>query len=868
MTYEETAKYSTSIGQAEVMAIGDQAAVHIYRETQELGLVEENLADVSSNTFVPPTHGQNLAETLQRQHLLVLYGQNQMGKAALARYLAFLIQKQEIALLKAFRLRQRSELQDLPDLLTQRKNQIILGYDVEPFETVDLLQDIRGSASKQKSFIILTIDVNKTEWSVPEAYTSYFAKVEVDSPYTKQDLQVLLRRRLNKYFRQLKRLGLPPQVLLKELPSPSQITRFADMLSEQTESLDRESLRNFYVATKNTSWAVNKWLHSLTENERYLVIALALFDDLPEQYFWEIYERLVKIWQKRDHTLVALDYYALDAFSSFVTLGPQIAYKEAEYRHVVLEAILHKYRRSLRMILPLLEKLIKDSVVNNFSRGMRISTAQAVGLIGIVEWPVVEGILLNWAAHETVRIRAATSHAYQQMLLTQGQNALIAILNKLDQWLEINTPPNRDKDVPEMFYTRWTVASSLGRLGRIVPKKDFEREVLPRLDNVSKDEHFLVRASAVYALRTLGVSRFSLVRHILIERAADWNAYVRSEVAYTLHILRVSHWADIQRLLYRWFQKDGQERQWTGLQTLLFVGRDDPTIIDKLYTFAAHNQQARARLENTVITMLAPQEQTSNDIYFYLETLIRKDNLADSYLLINPLVHTLDHHYPKAQQLINDWQASAHPDLESVAQIVSQRSSVLRNERQHLRKILLTKYLYDDQKLERFAASLPLDDRRSFWADVEVERIDYEIQQTQKQRQEKERLWEFLLARYLDSEETLQRFVASLTDAERRVFWTEVQRKRSERQQEKERLWEFLLTGPLDDYAKLQEFELTLTPDERKMFWADVEAEQAERQAKQERQVRQKRFRIILIAVFVLILLSPLACCIGSVWTA
>ena len=37
-----------------------------------------------------------------------------------------------------------------------------------------------------------------------------------------------------------------------------------------------------------------------------------LFDDIPERSFWDVYEHLVSIWQKRDPTLMPLDYYALN----------------------------------------------------------------------------------------------------------------------------------------------------------------------------------------------------------------------------------------------------------------------------------------------------------------------------------------------------------------------------------------------------------------------------------------------------------------------------------------------------------------------------------------------------------------------------
>ena len=109
----------------------------------------------------------------------------------------------------------------------------------------------------------------------------------------------------------LRELGVIEAALVKTLASPSKIVRFTDMLLTQSRPPDKSELRDLMKTINNAKLEVRNWLRKLDKNERYLVLILALFDDLPEQDFWTIYDKLIEILRKRDATLPLLDYYAL-----------------------------------------------------------------------------------------------------------------------------------------------------------------------------------------------------------------------------------------------------------------------------------------------------------------------------------------------------------------------------------------------------------------------------------------------------------------------------------------------------------------------------------------------------------------------------
>lgn len=709
---EETssAKYKVDIGDhAMGVVIGDGST--LFQQFPEQPLIEESLDDVKADSFVPPSQGDVLIQTLQDQHLLVICGANRMGKAALARYIASHLQELRPAW-HVYRMRRRTELQDLIDVLATKENLIALIYDVDPSAAEDVLQIIREMARNTANFVIMTSDHMSQDWHVPLECDACMVQVTKFFPYTGQDLKRLVIKQLGNQLSAMEKHGLSVHILVGGLGSPSQIVRFANALSEQEKFPDTDGLQKLFKAVQDVQFEVGRWLDRLGRGESYLALALALFDDLPEKHFWSLYEGMVEVWKKRDSRLVPLDYYAIEKFKVFVNLGPRIVFQDADYRDIVLDALLRQYRRSLVATLPFLQRAAERH--SGTHRTTRIAVAQAVGQIGTVEWSEAENVLLSWATHTSTRVRASTSHAVREMADCMGLQALTDILEKLDRWVSANTPDSRQDDAPQMYHVRWTVASSLGRMGRTISRQRFREDILPRLYKLSRDDHFQVRKSVVYALRSLAFTRFADVRQILTERAADWHKDVRSEVATVLCLLRVTNWSDVRDLIREWLAGEKTERY----RTVLELSKNHLPTADQVYASARTDLNLRTCLPDLIIEFLKDPERPEHEIVALCEVLVQRDRPSDSFLIIQPLVYALDHRLSPAKEMVRAWQDASRPELQAVARIVLNELAAMRTDRKRRWQVLLKHHLYDEGELQAFAETLPPAEQRAFWRDV------------------------------------------------------------------------------------------------------------------------------------------------------
>lgn len=280
--------------------------------------------------------------------------------------------------------------------------------------------------------------------------------------------------------------------------------------------------------------------------------------------------------------------------------------------------------------------------------------------------------------------------------------------------------------------------TSLGRIGRVLPRQIFRDEILPRLHKLSWDENFHVRRSVVYALRSLALIRFADVQEMLNERAADWHYQVRSEVVAVLYKLSDTRWSEVYSLLSSWLQGEGQERHWTALWIILRLGDERPILVEDLYEFANQDQGLRTNLYRAIIDILE-QETIDEQSLSKLGVLVRDDASNDSFLIVQPMIQALDYHLPNANRLIESWQSDPRPKLQQAARVILGKLETIHTERRRRWQVLLKHYLDDDEELEAFASTLPPHEREAFWRDVRASRREKE-RELARERRESERV--------------------------------------------------------------------------------------------------------------------------------
>jgi hypothetical protein len=314
-----------------------------------------------------------------------------------------------------------------------------------------------------------------------------------------------------------------------------------------------------------------------------------------------------------------------------------------------------------------------------------------------------------------------------------GIDALHAILGKLDQWLAAYSPEKHEDDTAEKGNIRWTVASSLGRIGRVVPRQSFVSEILPRLSNLSRDDNYHVRRSAVYALRSLAIGRFASVRDILNERAADWHPAVRSEVATVIYELRVFRWTEARGLLISWLEGKDKEQHWTALWVTLHLASEKPALVEKIYELSQRNANLRVNMR-TIITGFLKQEETEDRVLVKLGYLVRRDTAADSFLIIEPMIEALDRDYVNGRRLLRYWQSRSDLALQQAVVTINNELNSIQLERRRRWQVMLKRYLDNQDELQAFAATLPPKERQAFWREVEEKRRERERARSRQTR--------------------------------------------------------------------------------------------------------------------------------------
>jgi hypothetical protein len=695
----ESTEYNVNIGEgASGIVIGDNATY--IQQSQEQPFIDESPDELIADLFVDPSGADALIHILQNRHLLILYGEKRMGKATIARYVARNLQ-QSLASHKMARMKRYSDLQDMIDALETERQMIIRAEDVDPAEIEDAADVIREVALKGGHYVILTAVSMTTDWILALECRECAVEVKAGFPYSDEDLLNLIELRLSAFLSGLKRNGVSPRSLFRDLNSPSKITYFAEVLSSRDALPDADEIQDIIKGVQNTQLEVERWLHTLSNDERYLILVLALFDDLPAKLFWRLYDQMLDSVRKKGFPVLPLDYYALEFARRFVSVDEHIAFLDQDYRHATLLVLLRQYRRSLLAFLPYLEKVPASASASD--RDFRIAVAQAVGYVSDVEWEECELVFREWMKSSAFHVRACTSHAFCSMLGFAGTQGLQGILEILDNWYDSSLPHSRGEDTSELANVRWTVASSIGRIGHIVPKLRFREDVLPRLDRVSRDENYSVRCSAVYALHGLVLSRFDDIRYLLTARAADWHVDVRAEVVQVVHLLYKTRPQLVSVLVEDWLEDGRIERFWTVLQMYSFF----PETGKMLYGATDRDSKFSSEVQDYLIDILEESREPIAQISPLFGALVRDNVPTDSYFVIRPLVRGCDYQWPTAAKIVDIWLAQGVGKFYDVAAKVRDELISLARYREGRERILLQNHLYDEEILLAYIITLP-----------------------------------------------------------------------------------------------------------------------------------------------------------------
>ncbi len=544
-------------------AVGDSAQVtNIYGDylQQNPDFVElKNLKDEFQSTQFPsPQITPDPIETIRRQHLLVLGGSLDIDKASLARYLAWRISE-------SLKHESTSGNNNIPikewnhssnpqsiDLAIQQEDErtIFILTHVSPKDVGYNLPRIKDAASRH--YVLVSTDTPFASWKLPYSEKpEFWLDLSNQKLYRLEDLVNVLIEKLKNVIQKLgnaKKL-LPPALqdknfepeeqitddglswrqVAENFNTPNEIARFVELLCAEKLAPKRARVFELIGTAKNNKETIRRWYSTLLEpREQLLALGLSLFDSFFDDQLFAALERVVKrVWWRRDASLRALDYCDLDNLRNFFSFvetksdGIKIESILPEQRRTLFEIAWDTHRRQMLAALPVIEQLVKDSVVKTpldqelygtpaRREQVRTVIGDAISDIGLISTSAVEETLLHLAANREIAVQAIAAYAMARWLNYPQYERDKELFKTIDNWQSqariiglVNSilKGNDEKNTEEpQDYIRATIALTVGYAAQYYAPQQksqnipgLSEELCDLLKKLSDDPNKLVR---------------------------------------------------------------------------------------------------------------------------------------------------------------------------------------------------------------------------------------------------------------------------------------------------------------------------------------------------------------------------------------
>jgi len=176
---------------------------------------------------------------------------------------------------------------------------------------------------------------------------------------------------------------------------------------------------------------IKDWYNELDSRQKLIALGLSFFDGLLDDQFFAALEEIVEtVWQRRDPSLRALDYFDLltpkfNRFFSFTNTTDNKTFVKIRFpnrRQILFKVAWVSHRRQILAALPVLVKLVKNSV-RSFKRELygssvrcdqiRRVVTQTISDIGLVanQGEAIEAALLDIASDEDINVQLVAARA-------------------------------------------------------------------------------------------------------------------------------------------------------------------------------------------------------------------------------------------------------------------------------------------------------------------------------------------------------------------------------------------------------------------------------------------------------------------------
>ena len=335
--------------------IGDNAQVHNYYQEQLFDEIDSQ--ELEERFRDSPKPEDNILENFKAERLFVLGGDLGIDKNEFALHLAFSLAEENSVSIKQWRRNANPQLKDLEmELQKSQSTAIFVVNDVQQKDVLggSWFNQIYKTAKPKNNYILVSTDISFTSWHLEENARKFFPDLQETNLYNQETLVRFLDKLLEKIVEEQKdypyianifdnSLSADPDYKLRELivadlKTPRNISRFIELFLDAIKELEKEKegkqeqleeskegkqeqpqqksvkISDLIKTAKDDDKFITKMYNEiLNSRERLLALGVSLFNGLFEDQLFAAIERVVQeVWQRRDSSLLAIDYEDLE----------------------------------------------------------------------------------------------------------------------------------------------------------------------------------------------------------------------------------------------------------------------------------------------------------------------------------------------------------------------------------------------------------------------------------------------------------------------------------------------------------------------------------------------------------------------------
>jgi hypothetical protein len=199
---------------------------------------------------------------------------------------------------------------------------IFILSNLEPRSINFSIKKLLDATNSGRAYVIALTNAPKKSWNIEPSLDSLWFE-PYENLYEPHSLVKSLSIKLDKISSEDERALKPgnqeyiSEVAAHTLKTFADISRFARLISAQNSEVSHEEALEIALKAKDSRSSLKEWYQAIDDREKLLSIGLSLFDGLFEDQFFAALEQIViNVWQERDPSLRALDYYDLKNFGN------------------------------------------------------------------------------------------------------------------------------------------------------------------------------------------------------------------------------------------------------------------------------------------------------------------------------------------------------------------------------------------------------------------------------------------------------------------------------------------------------------------------------------------------------------------------